>query len=426
MNHSDNQALALGRYYRAARFPVFSVELILASYEREIDDLISNLPVRLQELEADIRLFIRNTVSQMMALPASSTHHHRCAGGLFYHSLETATLAANKARETAHSDRILAAFIAGLLHDIGKSASLFTVFKLEQHDYDPNFGKLDPREREGIVWDPDNCSLAGWCQSNDVQHLGLRFHYISRLGHVVIGAKLWRAVVPQKLMDFVARKPKTLDELERYLDGDFEKTTLNNWVSWADNESIIRDLNPGLRTQPKRTDLHIVRRFLEFQHLVTKNTSLSPFVLADVYIGDDETPCDLRLPFFVAERFHIRQFLDYIRSEDLYGHAPADSYEQRLLYILESHRVLKRTLPGHYSLGRDANSSDYVAPFRAQLIFPHEAEKRNNAPLCFFPMMQAESWRDLLPVRAVLNGSNFQRELVQAQSRDELPVSRSQ
>lgn len=89
---------------------------------------------------------ILNLAKYVELLPASTAHHHSEEGGLFRHSLETALTGLRIARNSVlsrvgtHAEVNFArtfwnnaAFLGGLLHDIGKVVSNFAVFNLEDH-----------------------------------------------------------------------------------------------------------------------------------------------------------------------------------------------------------------------------------------------------------------------------------------------------
>lgn len=405
MNYDDNQALSLGRYQRAARFPVLPIQTIELSYETEIQTFLNGLHPKLKSLFPDIRQLIRNAIEQMTTLPASSSHHHRTSGGLFYHSFEVALLAWNYASDQGTVRDGIAAFICGLLHDLGKTASLFQVSKLAT--FDPFFGQANFEEACGLIWNPKDQSLSTWCSEQEVKHMALKFRYRPQIGHVTLGAELWRPLVPQPLLDYIGENKTLLQALTQCLDGKRGQSMLAEAVSRADQESIKRDLNPGLRTQPKRSDMHMARRFIEFQYLAPWNTYCAPFVLADIYVGDELTPVGQSHAFFVATSENLAQFVSYVCAEDLYGHVAPPHQREHLLYTLESLGILRRSLPGRYGLSREANPRAYNAPFSARLDFEDGSSTDSCVPLCFFPHVDQELPTFLPEVRALFQlGSN--------------------
>lgn len=104
-------------------------------------------------------------------LPASQSHHHRGMGGLLRHGLEVAfqslrlldTVLVGGSEETASARRAAlprwqyAAFLAGLLHDIGKPITDMTI-----------------RDKDGQEWSPFAQSLAEWLVGRDRYYLEWR------------------------------------------------------------------------------------------------------------------------------------------------------------------------------------------------------------------------------------------------------------
>lgn len=144
----DSRAIAAGRYLRAADFPVIDPTITLASYDGLIRLALDRMPFLSLAEEEAVRAMLRQVLEYMMCLPASSTHHHRTAGGLFYHSLETATLAAesvgadHSTQKTTEAAR-LTAFVAGLLHDFGKVVATFRVHPQMMDIQDIGFGQIE-------------------------------------------------------------------------------------------------------------------------------------------------------------------------------------------------------------------------------------------------------------------------------------------
>ena len=204
--HDDTAALSLGLYQRHSRFPVIRPEVTLTACKGQIDYSLEETkldPVNRPPLVA----VIHRVVEQMMNLPAASTHHHRTSGGLFYHSLEVAMLAGRTARDEGEDEAmVMACYLAGLLHDLGKIRSLFIVSKYEPAQATAEFGERQPAP---LIWDPDQMSLARWCAENDVRHLGLKYQSTSKLGHGMFTRMLWREVVSEALLDHIAALPET-------------------------------------------------------------------------------------------------------------------------------------------------------------------------------------------------------------------------
>lgn len=343
----DNHALSMGRYYRAARFPVVNPEITFLSYEKLIRLELLKLGFLRDAEKQLLRQLLRKLLDYMMCLPASSTFHHRTAGGMFYHSLETAALAAAEIRESdvPTEGRILAAFLGGLFHDLGKVLTLFHVYPLCLADQDRGFGSLQEPDPDRDRWQPMEESLWAWCRRQGVRYLALQYQTDGPIGHEAAAAPFWRSFLPDELIQAVTRRDaEAAQTLADYLDHTKFHDPLIKTIKSADTISIGRDINPEFRWQPKRSDLHIIRRFIEFASISVWNDAESPFMMADVWVKG--TDSGHTLPFFKAWYSNMDIFRDYLLSEDLYGHALSGGGDPKsILAILENHGLLYRRVP---------------------------------------------------------------------------------
>lgn len=381
----DDSSLSLGRYTRSARFPVIPPDMTYAAYGREFAALFEMLPEGLGRYEPYIRSVLYNMIEQMLTLPASSTHHHRTAGGLFFHSFETGVIAAKLAIDEGENDSaVLASLLAGFLHDIGKSVSLFRVSKFHKLAFVSieDLAGGPPQHEE--IWDPNKTLLADWCADQDVSLLALEFLKRPRIGHVQEGASLWRSAVHEALLDVIKLDEVVYDEFTTYLDGYYQLKGLRRRIAAADNQSINRDLNPTIRTEPKRSDLHLVRRFIEYIYLAQRHSSDAPFVNVALRHNRQDAPHNW-LAFFIATPSNIYRFLDYVRSEDLYGYVIPDRWWD-VMPILENHGILKREAPNGEWDPTPCLSWKYVPPLRATLDLESVGWGPNlELPLCHCP-----------------------------------------
>ena len=407
MFHDDNQALSFGRYYRAARFPVIPPEVTLLSYQHLLCEQRERLGF-LNEAEWQVLLqMLSRVLTYMMCLPASSTFHHRTAGGLFYHSVETAAFAAEGMRsDDDQSDgMVLAAFLGGLLHDIGKIVSYFQVSKVVLSEQDEGFGMLNYNPPDREAWDPLSGSLWGWCREKEATHLALKYTGSGTgLGHEAVGVQLWRQFIPEELKTCIScRDLDAMEALTGYLDRRLYQHPLYFVIKNADRLSASRDVNPQWRWQPKRSDLHIVRRFIEYAARCAWNLRDAPFVMADIIVDGDDT--GLSMPFFRASWFHLHAFHDYLRSEDMYGAAiPNRRPIMDICEKLEHYAILQRTVPSIPASRLGATEAEQVPAFSASLIFPNESDEIiENQLLAFFPLGSRIVWRGMPEARIELS-----------------------
>lgn len=386
----DSQALSYGRYYRAARFPVIDPEITWLSYESIIDQTLEPIKPMGSKIVSLVEDCMKSFLSHTMCLPASSTFHHRTAGGLFYHSMETGALAADFSRDIDEvSDAMtLSAFLGGLLHDCGKVITFFLVSKLEKVDQDDGFGRIKASPRERCVWNPMHESLWNWCQKHQAKFLALEYTgSIEGLGHEARGAEIWRQFVPNELLEFISRNDgDAFAALTGYLDRKTFSHPLISVIREADRESVNRDINPKVRWQPKRSDLHIIRRFIEYSNLCAWNSKDTPFLMANIWIDGEDT--EVSLPFFRTSLFNLHFFKDYLLCEESFGHAIQPKRQiANVCEVLDNYDILRSQFP-ECPAGRISRLKRKEIPgFLANLQFPEESgETFEQQPVAYFPM----------------------------------------
>ncbi|WP_226552788.1 TraI domain-containing protein [Celeribacter naphthalenivorans] len=386
----DSHALSFGRYYRASRYPIFHPELTLQSYQKLIRLVVNRLDLFRAADKQLIHQMIANCLRYMMCLPASSTFHHRTAGGLFYHSLETASIAATLAEDEENFDQslVIAAFIGGLLHDVGKVLTTFHVYPARLEEQDRGFGELNQPEPIGSKWDPTETTMWDWAQKHSVTHVLLEYQS-SRLvrGHEAAASDLWRSIVPPELLSSLRCLSTTaVSLLENYLEHISFHDPLAQLIKKADHLSVDRDINPRFRWQPKRSDLHLLRRFLEYAALCPWNKYGGSFLLADIYVDGKDT--GQSLPFFKMETLDMILFRDYLLAEDWYGHSYPDQADFGILMpILEHYGYLNPKVPNITGFELERCLTRYKPAFMATTFYPREeigADRK--VPLSYFPM----------------------------------------
>ncbi|MBK1717293.1 relaxase [Thiocystis violacea] len=250
------------------RYPPFLKGLPVASSIQILEtqrDLIATLQDALALTDADYQTLIVPLLEHYAAfvhlLPASETHHHRGAGGLFRHGLETAFQAARASRgklfaldRRPEERRILeprwhlAAFIVGLLHDVGKPVTDVAVV-----------------DRAGTSrWQPVDESLVAWANRQGVDHYFLRWNP-RRLHH---GHEVFTASVFHQLLTPAVRKwlmdpdPMVWHTLGRVLAGSDTQTLLYQLMHEADRASVAQDLREN-RIDPEALSLGVpIERYL--------------------------------------------------------------------------------------------------------------------------------------------------------------------
>ncbi|ARO16031.1 conjugal transfer pilus assembly protein TraI (plasmid) [Ketogulonicigenium robustum] len=394
MFYDDRIILSYGRYLRNAQFRILHPHVTFGSYEQLIKEQLKKLPFLSHKETLLVRQMLRGGHDYMLCLPASSTHHHRTAGGLFYHSLETAGLAVDffnsefsKAVPSEAGD--LAAFIAGFVHDLGKVRTMFKVYPANVQLQDLGFGEIEQPETDLPSWDPMAQSLWEWSQSfeSPVTHLSLRYNQRPVIGHdTARGNGYWRQVVSDCLLESVSKRDEAYaEQLEGYLEGRLHRSPFVSAVKKADRRSVERDVNPLHRMEPKRSDLHAVRRFMEFAALSSWNNQYSMFIMADIWLGDQDLA--IRVPLFRSRWRHMQTFREYLYGEDRYGAAYVDNGTPDIFYgILENHGVLRRVLPGMPDFSPIPSTYKPAPAFNATVVFADgDPAGGGREDLCYFP-----------------------------------------
>ncbi len=229
------------------RYPPFATGLPAAEAARIFDtqaELISRIQGILRFTANDfteiVTPVIENYAAYVHLLPASESHHHRGAGGLFRHGLEVGFWAAQQAEahqfcidETPSNKRDneprwqFAAFLGGLLHDVGKPLSDVAVTN-----------KDGSKE-----WNPYESSLSAWTASENVDHYFLRWRDKRNKRHEKFSMMNLDQIITQKAKTYLNKPgPSVMEALLESIVGIGVQETLTQLVLWADQESVRRDL----------------------------------------------------------------------------------------------------------------------------------------------------------------------------------------
>ena len=229
------------------RYPPFATGLPAAEAARIFDtqaELISRIQGILRFTADDfteiVTPVIENYAAYVHLLPASESHHHRGAGGLFRHGLEVGFWAAQQAEahqfcidETPSNKRDneprwqFAAFLGGLLHDVGKPLSDVAVTN-----------KDGSKE-----WNPYESSLSAWTASENVDHYFLRWRDKRNKRHEKFSMMNLDQIITQKAKTYLNKPgPSVMEALLESIVGISVQETLTQLVLWADQESVRRDL----------------------------------------------------------------------------------------------------------------------------------------------------------------------------------------
>jgi len=229
------------------RYPPFMKGLPAASVERILatqSELIQSIEQALALPDALYQAIALPVITRYAAfshlLPASESHHHRGAGGLFRHGLEVAhwaTLAAQgslfatdatpKARKTLEPRWRLAVCFAGLLHDIGKPVSDIAVTDSQgQH-----------------TWNPCDENLTDWAAQHHIDRYFLRWRENRHKRHQQFSALVIERVLTRESRAYLLEPgPEIMQALLETLHGLDRGSKLYELVVTADCKSVERDL----------------------------------------------------------------------------------------------------------------------------------------------------------------------------------------
>lgn len=175
-------------------------------------------------------------------LPASEAHHHRGAGGLLRHGLEVSYWAAQASEaqifpyDGAPRDKAehemrwrLAAFLAGLCHDLGKPIS-----------------DMEISDEHGITtWDPWQQTLLDWAKTSHIDRYFVRW----RSGrvhkqHEQFSQLIFKEIAGNTVLSYLSAIDKrTLPALIEAISGFGGRSdVLSRLVMMADKESVSRDM----------------------------------------------------------------------------------------------------------------------------------------------------------------------------------------
>lgn len=218
--------------------PMVAPETLVVTQEEMIGRIRQVLGLTPDEFKELILPLIRSFAGMVHLLPASETHHHKGSGGLFRHSLEVGCFSAQRAqglifsfgktpfeRKSEEPRWVVAAFTAGLMHDLGKVASDMAVVSED--------GRSE--------WNPYFNSLWEWGVQNKVRRYFIRWQENRHQAHIDTGMLLVNQVMPTDLKGWLGKTP----EIVRYM---LEATSckgthqLTNCVKAGDSTSTSKDV----------------------------------------------------------------------------------------------------------------------------------------------------------------------------------------
>jgi conjugal transfer pilus assembly protein TraI len=235
------------------RYPPFMKGLPAAPVERILSsqvELIKAIEHALSLPDDLYRTIAEPVIARYAAfshlLPASESHHHRGAGGLFRHGLEVAhwatqaaqgclfaTHATPRERKAQELRWRLAVCFAGLLHDVGKPVSDIAVV-----------------DREGEhLWNPCEENLTDWASQHGIDRYFLRWRENRHKRHEQFSALVIERVLTRASRTYLLSPgPDIMQAMLEAIHGLDRGAKLYELVMAADRKSVERDLKAHYHT----------------------------------------------------------------------------------------------------------------------------------------------------------------------------------
>jgi len=244
---------------------------VLGTQGKLIRAIYNNLGLSAEEWKLFVVPVLIRYAEFVHLLPASEAHHHRGAGGLVRHGLEVSYWASIKADSMWFSHALtpkrrrleprawrLAAFICGLLHDLGKPLVDIRVTDREgvktwtTHEPLTHWLKKNQLETYYVHWRPDRVHN---------KHNSFNLMYF----HTIVSGTPY-----QYLLDF----PEVLDAMTTFLSGQDQGSLFSQLITMSDKESVRRDLKQLRFSQDEFAyGIPVERYFVEyFRHLLSNGS----------------------------------------------------------------------------------------------------------------------------------------------------------
>jgi len=229
------------------RYPPFMKGLPAAPVERILSGQTELIAAIEQALAMPDSLYqtiaapvIRRYAAFSHLLPASKSHHHRGAGGLFRHGLEVAhwatlasqgslfaTSASPKERKAQELRWRLAVCFAGLLHDIGKPVADMAVVDAQgQH-----------------TWNPCDENITDWAARHQIDRYFLRWRDNRHKRHEQFSALVIERVLTRESRSYILESgPDIMQAMLETINGLDRGSKVYALVITADCKSVERDL----------------------------------------------------------------------------------------------------------------------------------------------------------------------------------------
>lgn len=184
---------------------------------------------------------LRRFASYAHLLPASESHHHRGAGGLFRHAIEVGLWSLQSGDrvllpgdQTPRRRRELeprwhsAVFLAALCHDVGKPITDLTVTSQDGE----------------IIWDPYLEDLYSWAVRNRIDRYFLRWRKNRGTSHTTISILLVERIISRTGLGWISQgDPNLVTWMMEAISGyPSQENMIHNLIIRSDQVSVERDI----------------------------------------------------------------------------------------------------------------------------------------------------------------------------------------
>ncbi|EHM6514385.1 MobH family relaxase [Enterobacter hormaechei] len=224
----------------AKGLPVAPLDKILATQAELIEKVRNSLGFTVDDFNRLVLPVIQRYAAFVHLLPASESHHHRGAGGLFRHGLEVAFWATQASESVIFSIEgtprerrdneprwRLASCFSGLLHDVGKPLSDVSI-----------------TDKDGsITWNPYSESLHDWAYRHGIDRYFIRWRDKRHKRHEQFSLLAWHRIIPAETQEFLSKSgPSIIEAMLEAISGTSVNQPVTKLMLRADQESVSRDL----------------------------------------------------------------------------------------------------------------------------------------------------------------------------------------
>ena len=224
----------------AKGLPMSPVDKVLQTQNELIQKIKSTLGFTQEEYDRLVMPVIVRYASFVHLLPASESHHHRGAGGLFRHGLEVAFWGTQASESVIFSisdspgERRnneprwrLACCFSGLLHDIGKPLSDVVITNSDGNK----------------TWNPYSETLVEWAKRHNINRYFLRWRDRKHKRHEQFSLLSVERILTPEALEFLASPGKDIIEsMLQAISGLRINDPVTKLMLKADSESVSRDL----------------------------------------------------------------------------------------------------------------------------------------------------------------------------------------